>query len=107
MLSEEACQALAIYGGAGNPQWEIAFVDSVLSKEQIAQTKELIAKLLNQRGLRLAMYDTNDEAGHRAPSNYSTWQNKSSRQPPVSGWPECCSIGGLVMMNKPIGRVNE
>ena len=65
-LVEQAEQALAIYGGLEHPQWDNALSDTVLTDAQIADTKALIAELINMVGIRLAMYDTKDDAGHKA-----------------------------------------
>ncbi len=62
----QAEEALALYGGIDDPQWDRHLSNSVLTAEQIASTKSTIAKLLNMTGIRLAMYDTKNKAGRNA-----------------------------------------
>lgn len=55
--------ALAAYDVEDRADWQAALTDTVLSPEQVADVKRTVHELLVLVALRLAMFDTRDEAG--------------------------------------------
>lgn len=62
----KAEQALALYKVLDDEPSNAPFEDKMLTERQRSETQSQIADLLYMTGIRLAMYDTHDEAGHAA-----------------------------------------
>ncbi len=81
-------KALALYGGTTAPNWEQSFAESLLTDRQVAETKETIGELVDQLAIRLALYDTHDEAGRIATEEAIRLFELADtvRQPPMGVW---------------------
>jgi len=62
-IAAQARAALALYRGTEARNWNQVFAKTLLTDRQTRETKAVIGKLLDQLGLRLALYDTKDEQG--------------------------------------------
>ena len=62
-IAEECERALTVYGAMESDEWTATLDKSPLTPAQASEVKSLTAELLTVLAMRLALYDTKDEAG--------------------------------------------